>query len=116
MSIVRELAAVRRAQQRADIARTEWNGSTTALLARSLAHPLTTVGIAAGTGAVLGGLNVRPWRVPGLGVLLSGGLGDMVAVAMRLFADFGVAGLGAMDRGAADPSSAPVVPADSLTP
>ncbi len=99
MNILRQLAVVRVAQQRVAAARGEWAGAANALLARSRVHPLTTVGVAAGAGVVLGGLNVRPLRVPGLGALLSGGLADTVAFAMRLFTEFGVAGLGAMDRG-----------------
>ncbi len=116
MSIVGKLSVVRKAQLRADAARNEWNGATTALLARSVSHPLTTVGIAAGTGVVLGGLNVRPWRVPGIGMLLSGGLGDLTAIAMRLFTDFGIAGLGPMHRDASDHKSATEVPVDSSDP
>ena len=114
MSIVGKLSVVRQAQLRADAARNEWNGATGALLARGVAHPLTSVGIAAGTGVVLGGLNVRPWRVPGLGMLLSGGLGDLTAIAMRLFDDFGIAGFGPTHRDATAPERASDVPADSM--
>jgi hypothetical protein len=116
MSIFRRLAAVRVAHQRVAAARSEWNGAANVLLARGVAHPLTTVGMAAGAGAILGGLKVRPLRVPGLGALLSGGLADTMAFAMRLFTEFGVAGLGAMDQRAADHHHDAGVPADNASP
>jgi hypothetical protein len=116
MTIFRRLAAVRRAQQRVAVARSEWDGAATVLLARSVAHPLTTVGVATGAGAVLGGLHVRPLRVPGLGALLSGGVADTVAFVMRLFVEFGVAGLRAGERTATDDHPDADMPADSTSP
>lgn len=116
MNIFHRLAAVRVAHQRVAVARGEWHGAANALLARSVEHPLMTVGVAASAGVVLGRLNVRPLRVPGVGALLSGGLADTVAFAMRLFTEFGVAGLGASDRGAADHHPDTDVPADSTSP
>jgi hypothetical protein len=59
------------------------------LLARGHAHPLTTVGGAAGAGFVLGRLNVHPLRIPGLGSLLGGGLAEAVAYGTRLVAELG---------------------------
>ncbi len=96
MNIFHQLAAVRAAHLRVALAHCELDGATGVLLARSAAHPLTTVGVAATAGVVLGSLNVRPLRVPGLGALLSGGLADTAAFAMRLFTEFGVASLGVM--------------------
>ena len=116
MSIFRRLAEVRRAQQRVAAARGEWDGVATVLLARSTAHPLTMVGVATGAGAVLGGLHVRPLRVPGLGALLSGGVADTVAFVMRLFVEFGVAGLRAGEHAAKDDHPDADLPADSTPP
>ena len=116
MTIFRRLAAVRRAQRRVAAARGEWDGAATVLLARSTAHPLTTVGVATGAGAVLGGLHVRPLRVPGLGALLSGGVADTVAFVMRLFVEFGVAGLRAGEHAAKDDHPDADLPADSTPP
>ena len=116
MSIFRRLAEVRRAQQRVAAARGEWDGVATVLLARSTAHPLTMVGVATGAGAVLGGLHVRPLRVPVLGALLSGGVADSVAFVMRLFVEFGVAGLRAGEHAAKDDHPDADLPADSTPP
>lgn len=121
MSILRELAAVRLAQRRVVVAHARWDRLTAALFARSHAHPLTTLGVAAGAGVVLGGLNVRALRVPGLGMLLSGGVADLAAFAMRLFSEFGIAGLGAMEgrqgrRGTGELHGNARSPADSPPP
>jgi hypothetical protein len=116
MNIFRRRAAVRAAHQRVAAARGELDGAANVLLARSVAHPLLTVGVAAGAGVALGSLNVRPLRVPGLGALLSGGVADTVALAVRLFTEFGVAGLGAVERGATGHHAATSVPADGASP
>ncbi len=46
--------------------------------------------MAAGTGFVLGRLDVHPLRVPGLGSVLSGGFAQVVAQAVSLVAELGV--------------------------
>ena len=102
MKVLDQLTKVRMAQLRMSAARQELSTPAAALLARGHQHPLTTVGVAAGAGFVLGSLNVHPLRVPGLGPLLSGGLADAVAFGTRLIAELGTAGLDAVDRGARD--------------
>lgn len=88
MSLFKQLKAVRVAQVRAQHAREELALPAQALLARGQRYPLTTVGMAAGAGFVLGKLNVHPLRVPGLGALLSGTAAEVVGQAMRLVAEF----------------------------
>lgn len=98
MMIFRRLASVRAAQIQATLARQGLNTPAAALLTRGRGHPLTTVGAAAGTGFVLGSLNMNPLRVPGLGALFGGGLAEAVGFGVRLIAELGVSGLGAVDR------------------
>jgi hypothetical protein len=88
VSLFKQLHAVRTAENRARDAREELAVPAQALLARGQRHPLTTVGLAAGAGFVLGKLNVHPLRVPGLGALLSGTAAEVVGQAMRLVAEF----------------------------
>ncbi|TPG09792.1 hypothetical protein EAH75_14725 [Rhodanobacter glycinis] len=100
MSVFDQFAKVQAAQLRMSVARHELSTPAAALLARGHAHPLTTVGVAAGAGFVLGSLNVHPLRVPGVGPLLSGGLADAVAFGTRLIAELGTAGLAGAGRDA----------------
>lgn len=88
MSLVKQLHAVRDAKSRAQDAREELAVPARALLSRGQRYPLTTVGMAAGAGFVLGKLNVHPLRVPGLGALLSGTAAEVVGQAMRMVAEF----------------------------
>ena len=89
MSIFKRLTKVKVAQARMTAARHQLSTPTAALLARGHAHPLTTVGTAAGAGFVLGRLNVHPLRIPGLGSLLGGGLAEAVAYGTKLIAELG---------------------------
>ena len=88
MSLIKQMHAVREAKDRAREARAAVAVPAEALLQRGQRHPLTTVGMAAGAGFVLGQLNVHPLRVPGLGALLSGTAAEVVGQAMRLVAEF----------------------------
>lgn len=88
MSLFKQLQAVRSAQTRSQQARHELAVPAQALLSRGRRYPLTTVGMAAGAGFVLGQLNVHPLRVPGLGALLSGTAAELVGQATRLLAEF----------------------------
>jgi DUF883 C-terminal glycine zipper region len=92
MIIFEQLHAVRAAQARSQLARQELAVPAQALLSRGQRHPLTTVGVAAGAGFVLGQLNLHPLRVPGLGALLSGTVAEVVAQAARLIAEFSEGG------------------------
>lgn len=88
MSLIQQMHAVSKAKHRAQEAREAVAVPAQALLERGQRHPLTTVGMAAGAGFVLGQLNVHPLRVPGLGALLSGTAAEVVGQAMRLVAEF----------------------------
>jgi hypothetical protein len=88
MSLFKQLQAVHSAQSRSQLARQELAVPAQALLSRGQRYPLTTVGMAAGAGFVLGQLNVHPLRVPGLGALLSGTAAELVGQAARLLAEF----------------------------
>lgn len=104
MSLSRQLAKVRRAQARMDIARHALSTPALALLARGRQHPLTTMGTAAGAGFVLGCLNVRALRVPGMASMLGGGLLEAVAYGTRLITELGMeqAGRGTRSRDSPD--------------
>lgn len=108
MSVFDRLAKVKAAQLRMQLARHELSTPAGALLARGRAHPLTTVGVAAGAGAVLGTLDVHPLRVPGLSSLLSGGFAEVVAQGTRLVAEFAEV---TMVKRAADDMAEPGEPA-----
>lgn len=88
MSLIKHLRSVRTARHRVQEARHELAVPAHALLSRGYENPLTTVGMAAGAGFVLGQLNVHPLRVPGLGALLGGTAAEIVGQAARLLADF----------------------------
>lgn len=88
MSLIKQVQAVQLAKERSRQAREELAVPAQALLLRGQRNPLTTVGMAAGAGFVLGKLNVHPLRVPGLGALLSGTAAEVVGQAMRLVAEF----------------------------
>lgn len=100
MSIFRSVANVNAAAMHARHARHAVGVPAAALLQRGRENPLTMVGAAAGAGLVLGKLNVHPLRVPGLGALLSGGLGEAVSFGSKLIGELGLAGLGAAARDA----------------
>jgi hypothetical protein len=89
MSLFRQLGRVRAAQAEMGLARTEFNATAAALLARGEQYPLTTVGAAAGAGFLLGRHNVHPLRVPGVSSLVGGGLAEAVAYGARLLSDMG---------------------------
>lgn len=78
MGIVKQLAEVRLARAALTEARAQAAIPAAALLARGQAHPLTSLGIAAGAGFAMGSFDVQPLRIPGLGALISGGLADVV--------------------------------------
>ena len=88
MSLLKRIARVKAAQRRMELVRHDVARPASALLARGRQYPLTTVGVAAGAGVVLGTLDVHPLRVPGLGSLLSGSFAEVVAHGTRLVAEF----------------------------
>lgn len=95
MKVLDKLAKVKTAQRQMTAARQDVSTPMAALLDRGHRHPLTTVGLAAGAGFVLGSLNVSAMRVPGLGPLLGGGLAEAVSLGTRLITELGTAGLAA---------------------
>jgi hypothetical protein len=102
MKVFDKLAQVKLAQLQVSAARQDVATPAAALLDRGHRHPLTTVGLAAGAGFVLGSLNVSAMRVPGLGPLLSGGMAEAVSMGTRLLTELGAAGLAATAMGQRD--------------
>lgn len=99
MKVFDKLAKVKLAQLQMKAARQDVATPMASLLDRGHQHPLTTVGLAAGAGFVLGSLNVSALRVPGLGPLLSGGMAEAVSMGTRLITELGTAGLAAAAMG-----------------
>ena len=89
MKLIRQIGKVRAAQARVAAHRAELAVPAEALLVRGQQHPLLVLGVAGGAGFVLGGLDVHPLRMPGLGPLLRGGLAEAVAQGVRLLAEVG---------------------------
>ncbi|WP_426661893.1 hypothetical protein [Rhodanobacter aciditrophus] len=104
MSLFGQIDKVRAAQARVAAHRAELAVPAAALVARGQRHPLTVLGVAGGAGFVLGSLDVHPLRVPGLGPLLRGGLAELVAQGVRLFA--GLAAGADADGSTADDATA----------
>ncbi|HEX5304963.1 MAG TPA: hypothetical protein VFW82_02630 [Dyella sp.] len=92
MKLARQLAKVRLAQAEVRAARARVGVPVDALLDRVRTHPLTSVGAAAGVGAVMAQMHFHPLRVPGVSGLLTGGVIDLVGYGARLLADGGFAG------------------------
>lgn len=99
MNMFKQLARVRVAKWRMTVARHELGRPVNALLASAREHPLTSVGIASGTGFVLGSLNVHPLRVPGLASLLSGGMAGALSHGTQLLTELAVMGSAMHQRG-----------------
>jgi hypothetical protein len=93
MSVFKQLSRVRAAQARMALARRRVGQPAGALLARGREHPLSAVGIAAGTGFVLGSLNVGPSRVPGMTSLLSGGVAAVMAQGTHWLTELAALGI-----------------------
>ncbi len=93
MSLTGRIADVRVAQLRVLRARMQLQQATDGLLAGTREHPLTTVSLAAGAGAVLGALRLPAIRVPGMAGLLATGAAEGVALGARLLAEFAVTDL-----------------------
>ncbi len=113
MSLFKQLAKLRTAQLEMKLARGELSPPAAALLARGQRSPLTTVGIAAGAGFVLGRLNVHPLRIPGMGSLLGGGLAEAVAYGARLVSELGPSGSDGSNSDKEDSNGANAPAADS---
>jgi hypothetical protein len=88
--LLKQVDKVRTAQARVAAHRAELATPAAALLARGQRHPLLMLGAAGGAGFALGSIDASPLRVPGLDSLLRGGFAEVVAQAVRLFAELRV--------------------------
>ncbi|GLQ97912.1 hypothetical protein [Dyella mobilis] len=90
MGLFKQIEKVRKARDRVAVHRNEVATPAAALLARGHRHPLTTMGVAAGAGVVLGSMGVGALRVPGLASMISTSVADIVAHGTRLIAELGM--------------------------
>lgn len=79
MSIFKSMAKVTAARARVEAAREETVRPAAALIARGYEHPLTVVGLAAGTGFLLSNIKLNPLAVPGMSGVVAGGVADLIA-------------------------------------
>ncbi|SFW70087.1 MULTISPECIES: hypothetical protein [Luteibacter] len=86
MGIFSSMAKVRAAQLRVAVAREETVRPAAALIARGYEHPLTVLGVAAGSGFLLSNIKLNPMAVPGVSGLVAGGVADLVARAASIAA------------------------------
>lgn len=101
MTIFGLLDRVRVADARMNLARHDVGEPAVALLARVREYPLSTVGLASGTGFALGSLDVHPLRVPGLTSLIGGGVAEVLAQGSHLLAEMAAVGVAAHAHAAA---------------
>ena len=78
MGIFSSMAKVTEARARVIAARAETVEPAAALIARGYEHPLTVLGLAAGSGFLLSSVKVNPLGVPGVSNLVAGGTADIV--------------------------------------
>ncbi|NII55542.1 hypothetical protein [Luteibacter sp. SG786] len=79
MSIFKSMAKVTAARARVMAAREETVRPAAALIARGYEHPLTVVGLAAGSGFLLSNIKLNPLAVPGMSGVVAGGVADLIA-------------------------------------
>jgi hypothetical protein len=78
MGIFSSMAKVTEARARVAAARAETVEPAAALIARGYEHPLTVLGIAAGSGFLMSKVKVNPLAVPGVSGLVAGGTADLI--------------------------------------
>lgn len=78
MGIFSSMAKVTEARARVVAARVETVEPAAALIARGYEHPLTVLGLAAGSGFLLSSVKINPLGVPGVSNLVAGGTADIV--------------------------------------
>ncbi|SEM52152.1 hypothetical protein SAMN02800694_1377 [Luteibacter sp. UNCMF331Sha3.1] len=99
MGIFSSIAKVSEARARVAIAREETVRPAAALIARGYEHPLTVLGVAAGSGFLLSKIKVNPLSVPGVSGIVAGGAADLVTRVISMAAG---SVLGDLAVGAAD--------------
>lgn len=105
MGIFNSMAKVTEARARVAAARVQTVEPAAALIARGYEHPLTVLGIAAGSGFLLSNIKVNPLAVPGVSGIVAGGTADLIGKIVSIAAG---SFLGDLARGAADvPDEAP---------
>jgi hypothetical protein len=80
------MAKVTEARARVVAARVETVEPAAALIARGYEHPLTVLGLAAGSGFLLSSVKINPLGVPGVSNLVAGGTADIVGKIISIAA------------------------------
>src|ERR1700750_563538 len=86
MGILQSMAKVTEARARVAVARVETVAAAAGLIARGYEHPLTVLGIAAGSGFLLSKVNISPFSVPGVSSVLAGGSADLIGKIVSIAA------------------------------
>ncbi|QDE37824.1 hypothetical protein FIV34_00710 [Luteibacter pinisoli] len=86
MGIFSSMAKVTEARARVVAARVETVEPAAALIARGYEHPLTVLGLAAGSGFLLSSVKINPLGVPGVSNLVAGGTADIVGKIISIAA------------------------------
>ena len=86
MGIFSSMAKVTEARMRVAAARAETVEPAAALIARGYEHPLTVLGLAAGSGFLLSSVKVNPLGVPGVSNLVAGGTADIIGKIVSIAA------------------------------
>lgn len=93
MGIFNSMAKVTEARARVAAARIQTVEPAAALIARGYEHPLTVLGIAAGSGFLLSNIKVNPLAVPGVGSIVAGGTADLIGKIVSIAAGSFLGGL-----------------------
>jgi hypothetical protein len=86
MGIFKSMAKVTQARAEVAIAREATVQPAAALIARGYEHPLTVMGIAAGSGFLLSSVKLNPLAVPGVSGLVAGGTADIIGKVISMAA------------------------------
>lgn len=86
MSIFSSMAKVTAARARVAAARRETVEPAAALIARGYEHPLTVLGMAAGSGFLLSKVKLNPLAVPGVTGVVAAGSADLIGKIVSIAA------------------------------
>ncbi|MET0936648.1 MAG: hypothetical protein ABWX83_11690 [Luteibacter sp.] len=86
MGIFSSKAKVAAARAEVALAREATVQPAAALIARGYEHPLTVLGIAAGSGFLLSSVKLNPLAVPGVSGLVAGGTADIIGKVISMAA------------------------------